>query len=72
MAILEECCMAFANMQWLFLSDERRVAHGALVSLCGTKSICISLHPFKVFLFETKKKKKKKKKNTLDKKYVNP
>ena len=30
-AILEECCMAFANMQTLFLSGERIVAHGPLV-----------------------------------------
>ena len=29
-AVLEECCMAFANMQWLFLSGERIVAHGPL------------------------------------------
>ena len=30
-AKLEECCMAFANMQWPFLSDERIVAHRPLV-----------------------------------------
>ena len=30
-AIQEEFCMAFADMQLLFLSDERIVAHGLLV-----------------------------------------
>ena len=29
-AILEECCMTSADMQWLFHSDERIVAHGSL------------------------------------------
>ena len=31
-SILEECCMAFANMQWVFLSGELIVAHGLLAS----------------------------------------
>ena len=31
MAILVECCMVFANMQWLFLSGERIVAQWPLV-----------------------------------------
>ena len=30
-AILEECCRASADMQWLFFSGERIVAHGPLV-----------------------------------------
>ena len=29
--IFEECCMASADMQWLFYSDKRIVAHGPLV-----------------------------------------
>ena len=36
-AILEECCMAFANMQKLFLSGEQIVAHVPLVLNCPTK-----------------------------------
>ena len=31
-AILEECYMAFANMQWVFLSDGLIVTHGLLAS----------------------------------------
>ena len=31
MAILEECCMASADMQWLIYSGERILAHGHLV-----------------------------------------
>ena len=33
-AILKECCMASADMQILFYSDERIVAHGPLVFCC--------------------------------------
>ena len=32
-AILEECCRASADRQWLFFSGEQIVAHGPLVSL---------------------------------------
>ena len=41
-AILEEYCMAFANMQQLFLSGERIVAHGHLVTLphCAIGRLC--------------------------------
>ena len=31
MAILEECCMASADMQWLFYSGEQIVVYGPLV-----------------------------------------
>ena len=31
--ILEECCMTSANMQWLFNSDDRIMAHWPVVSL---------------------------------------
>ena len=31
MAILEECCIASADMQWLFYSGERIVGHGPLI-----------------------------------------
>ena len=34
MAILEESCMASADMQWLFYSSERVMAHGPLVFCC--------------------------------------
>ena len=33
-AMLEECCMASADMQWLFYSGEQIMAHGHLVLLC--------------------------------------
>ena len=31
LAIMDECCMAFVNMQWLFLPGDRIVAHVPLV-----------------------------------------
>ena len=37
-AILEECCMAFIDMQWLFNSGERIVTHGYLVYICSAKT----------------------------------
>ena len=36
-AVLEECCMATAGMQWLFYSGEQIVAHGPLVFMFQKK-----------------------------------
>ena len=30
-SVSEECCMAFADIQWLFYSGEQIVAHGPLL-----------------------------------------
>ena len=30
-----ECCLVFADMQYLFLSSEQIVAHGPLINVCS-------------------------------------
>ena len=51
-AILEKCCMAFANMQWLFLPGERIVAHGPLVSVSLSNLIIFGgLSKLSVFVY---------------------
>ena len=43
-AVLKECCMASADMQWLFYSGEQIVAHRPLVSYFSTKTYVVGTH----------------------------
>ena len=53
MAILKECCMASADIQWLFYSGEQMVTHGLLVFYLTRFTNKFWVQTFKLVMFQS-------------------